>query len=249
MRHPSAVAVLLLWLLAASPGLAGAQAAPRTLETLGLEVGQSADEVDSLTRAMGYVLQSRKTYPAVAGLPAQVAEVFYVKRNPQGERQAAIGIGFGPLTGKALVIAREETFDKPVPVSAVRAELIQKYGPALPSEAGSHELHWAALKDWSSPNSLSKCWPAAYPVVSYQQDLPGHRHCRSGVEVLLGKGASSFSVLKLSLADFDRYVSEWSAYTRRLKEAQRADAPRVPSPSPAQKQTQTRMPIQPLPKT
>lgn len=235
MRHPSAAAVVLACLFAASPGLAGAQAAPRTLETLGLAVGQSADEVDSITRALGYVLLSRKTLPAAAGMPAHVAEVFYVRRSPQGERQAAIGIGFGPLTGKALVIAREETLDKPMAVSAARAEMVQKYGPALPSEGGLHELHWAALKDWSSPNSVSKCWPAAYPVVSYQQDLPGHRHCRSGVEVLLGKGASTFSVLRLSLADFDRYVSEWGAYTRQLREAQHADLKRTqsrPAPKP-----------------
>ncbi len=235
MRHSFAAAVVLAWLLSASAGPARAQAAPRTLETLGLAVGQSADEVDSITRALGYVLQSRKTLPAAVGMPERVAEVFYVRRNPQGERQAAIGVGFGPLTGKALVIAREETLDKPVAVSTVRAELIQKYGPALPSEAGLHELHWVALKDWSSPHSVSKCWPAAYPVVSYQQDLAGHRHCRSGMEVLLGRGTSTFSVLKLSLADFDRYVSEWGAYTRQLREVQH----------PEPKRTQAR----PVPKT
>lgn len=222
MRHPRHVAVVVL--LAAAAGSALAQSAPKVLETLGLQVGQSPDEVEGLTRSLGYVLQSKKAFPARSGLPERTAEAHYVKRSPQGDRQALIGIGFGPVSGKALVIAREERMDKGVSAPALRAAMIEKYGPPAPSDSAGFELHWYELRDRHSSASPGKCWPASYPVLSYQQDLRGRRHCRSGMEVLLGRGAQGSSVLKISLVDFERSMEEWAEYARLQQQDKAADA-------------------------
>lgn len=229
MRHPRHAAALAL--LAAAAGGALAQPAPKVLETLGLQIGQSPDEVEGLTRSLGYVLQSKKAFPARPGLPERTAEVIYVKRSPQGDRQASIGIGFGPVSGKALVIAREEIMDKGVSAAALRAAMVEKYGPPAPSDSAGFELHWYELKDRHSAASPSKCWPASYPVLSYQQDLQGRRHCRAGVEVLLGRGAQGASLLKISLADFERSLAEWTAYARLLQQDKSADVVKEKAPA------------------
>lgn len=236
MRHPSIasrVVVPAVFVTACAAGAACAQSAPKTLETLGLKIGQSADEVDSMTRSLGYVLQSKKAYPPQSGLPQRAAEAYYVRKSPQGDKLGSIGVGFGPMSGKAVVIAREETLEKPMPVAVMRAAMIEKYGPAVPDDLPRFEMHWTDLKDRSAAASPGKCWPAAYPVLDYHLDLQGRRHCRSGVEVLLGKGGLSFSTLKVSLVDFELYVSEWAAFSKLLQQEKSAEVEKVrPQPVP-----------------
>lgn len=185
------------------------QTSIKTMETLGFKIGDTPAQVEKIVLSQGYVVNNKSMHPPSLGLPERVSTLMFEKKGANNSVDGAVEVAFGPVSGKALAVARVEKYGKTVLVSELSKALVEKYGQ--PTRLVGHTALWEEARAGKEKESAIKggCNPGFYFVTNYSNMLEGRSHCKRALHVLMGAGGSEAREIKVNMVDFENYVDEF----------------------------------------
>ena len=193
---------------------------PLSVETLGVKLGDTPDQVDQVLRKQGFVFQSQSTHMLGPDLPGLLWARHYVLRDPKdvNREYISIGVRFGPQSVRVLSIRRVDNFPTPVSAAKLEAALIAKYGqtngPKKPW--GLNPYHWVAYQpSYNAAKGHQEICDARSSInANGEVEASRLKDCRYAVWASLtgaDAGEPLFRHMELMIADHSAVVAEFKA--------------------------------------
>jgi hypothetical protein len=218
------------------PGQSGNYAVPKVLETMGVKIGDTRQQVDKVLTSQGYKLGGTNNHLLGMHLQGILLSTVYTKKSAKSSpywSDPMIDVRYGPQSGKVLSIRRKERFDNPVVAEEIKKALTEKYG--TPTSQYSGDMNWVAYRPgytYGSKNSdLDECKARGNVNLNGSSGTPRFQNCRVAVSVMLGDSNNSgkeYQSIEVMITDFTTSEPELlAAYaTMKRKEAEEIEAHR-----------------------
>jgi len=210
------------------PGQAGNYAVPKVLETMGVKIGDTREQVDKVLTAQGYKLDETINYSLGMHLQGILWGTIYRKKSGKNSpywTEPFVDVRYGPQSGKVLSIRRQERFDNPVVFEELQKALFDKYG--TPTSQHSSDMNWVAYRPGyvnSSKNSdVEECKARGNVTLSNSMGTPRFQNCRVAVGVQLGEAknnAREYQSIEVMITDVATSEAEAMAAYSTMKRKQ-----------------------------
>jgi hypothetical protein len=194
-------------------------AVPKVLETIGVNIGDSRQQVEKVLTSQGYKLASTSNHLLGMHLQGILWSQVYVKksaRNSPYDPDPMVDVRYGPQSGKVLTIRRKEKFDTPVVATELKKALIDKYG--TPTSQPGPDLNWVAYrpgfvhtgKDWDR----EECKARGNVNLMGSSGPSRFKECRVAVGVALSDSPNSgreYRTIEVMVTDFATSDAELAA--------------------------------------
>ncbi|MDY7540112.1 hypothetical protein QN372_13130 [Undibacterium sp. RTI2.1] len=192
---------------------------PKVLETIGIKIGDTRQQVDQVLTGKGYKLGSTNTHPMGQSFPGILWSLVYTINSSAstGSRDLAmVDVRFGPQSGKVMAILRREKFDHPVVATEIKKALMEKYG--TPSSQTSSDLNWMAYRPGYSRTGvgidLNDCNGRFGTAINVSYPMSKFKDCRQSVGVALAESNNSgreYNTIEVGVTDFAMMTAEYAA--------------------------------------
>lgn len=201
-------------------GIANSAGIPKVMETYGIKLGDTRQQVEQILTSQGFKLGSTNNHLLGMNFLGVLWSQVYVKNGGKETGYAtrdSVDVRFGPQSGRVLGIRRQERFDHPVVATEIRKALIEKYG--TPSSQAFGEMNWVSYRQAAGGRSsdVEKC--KAYGGVNldgYRADTD-FKECKLAVGVRLAGGGLEYSQIEVMVTDFVANEAEWAATHAMMK--------------------------------
>lgn len=213
---------------ASCAAVAHAEGVPKSLETFGLKIGDTAQQVEKVLVPQGFILNSTGKYPAEVAKDS-ISGVKYIKA--VGGKLGVVEVTFGPSSGRAVQVRRwGQNFDQKALVADLRKQLAEKYGTPHDNST-SQDLRWISTVT-GKPDG--KCGPNSDISPSFVMDsqLEKVKTCDKAIAVAI-KGYSEWATgIDVTIVDYAAVAKEWEPIIlarQRAKQAEIDNAKKVPA--------------------
>lgn len=215
---------------APEPGQPGNYAVPKVLETMGVKIGDTRQQVDKVLTSQGYKLNETNNHLLGMHLQGILWSTVYRKKTGQNSpywEEPMVDVRYGPQSGKVLSIRRKERFDNPIVSEEIKKALTEKYG--MPTSQYSGDMNWVAYRPgyaYGIKNSdLDECKARGNVNLTGSLGTPRFQNCRVAVSVALGESNNSgkeYRSIEVMITDFTTSEAELFAAhaTMKRKEAE-----------------------------
>ncbi|WP_332854186.1 hypothetical protein [Duganella sp. S19_KUP01_CR8] len=196
----------LLAALFATTTLAGAAHAadiPKSLETMGIKIGDTQQQVEKVLFAGGYKPSRTHVRPADSVYAARPDSIDYTI--PDSPKRSRVTVAYGPMDGRAVQIERTaEVFEQKVLNEELRKQLQEKYGQLPPNEGKYGDMHWVHTK---TGKPEYECF-ARNASLTFAHALLMDRmlKCDKSVTVTIVGDSTWATSISVSIIDFDAAV-------------------------------------------
>lgn len=199
-------------------------AVPKVLETIGVNIGDTRQQVDKVLTSQGYKLSSTNTHLLGMHFQGILWSQVYVKKtgkNSPYDPDPMVDVRYGPQSGKVLSIRRKEKFDTLVVATEIKKALIEKYGTPTSQTLG--ELNWVAYRPGYARNSWDReeCKARGNVNLNGSSGPSRFKDCRVAVGVMLGDSPNSereYRSIEVMVTDFASSDAEFAvAYAAMAK--------------------------------
>jgi hypothetical protein len=208
------------------PGMVGNVSVPKVLETLGVRVGDTRQQVDKTLTSQGYTLASTNSHLLGMHFQGILWSLVYVKksgRNSPYQQDPMVDVRFGPQSGKVLAIRRKERFDNLVVTEEIKRALTEKYG--TPTSQGSGDMNWVAYRPGATGGGKNwdrnECKAAGNVNLNGSPDRSRFKDCRMAVSAMLSDSPNSgreYQSIEVMVTDFTTSEAEFAvAYAAMAK--------------------------------
>jgi len=193
--------------------LAQAQDGPKLMETLGIKIGDTPEQIEKILAPQGYKAGNRSEHVLGPDFRGRLAYIMYAKAATGFEQAGEITVGFGPQSGTAVAIARRENFYRNVSASELKKALTEKYG--LPNSDTAGNMRWMSYKPGVNPKSISpeSCKVRDNMQINYGQDVRQFKDCKQSLYVGLSESPNNgleYRKIEVGMIDFSVYSTEWA---------------------------------------
>ncbi|MFZ6845635.1 hypothetical protein [Undibacterium sp. RuTC16W] len=227
----------------AGSGAVSKDGIPKVLETIGIKIGDTRQQVDQVLTSKGYKLGSTNNHPLGQNFPGVLWSLVYTINSSAstGSRDLAmVDVRFGPQSGRVMAILRREKFDHPVVATEIKKALIEKYG--TPSSQTSSDLNWIAYRPGYSRagvgTDLNDCNGRFGTAINVGYTMSKFKDCRQSVSVALAGSNNSgleYNNIEVGVTDFVMMTAEYAAArammdkknTEILEEHKKAPVPKL----------------------
>ncbi len=198
------------------PGSAGKDGIPKVLETIGVNIGDTRQQVDKVLTSQGYKLDSTSNHLLGMHFQGILWSLVYIKKTGKNSywQEPMVDVRFGPQSGKVLSIRRKEAYDTPVVATEIKKALIEKYG--TPSSQYSSDLNWVAYRPGvarSNNSDRTECKASGNVNLTSSPGPSRFKDCRVAVSVSLSDSTNSgreYRGIEVMITDFVTSEAEFA---------------------------------------
>lgn len=193
----------LLAALFATVTLAGAAHAadiPKSLETMGIKIGDTQQQVEKVLFADGYKANRTHVRPADTVYAARPDNIEYTVAN--APTRARVTVTFGPMDGRVVQIERSaEKFEQKVLNTELRKQLLEKYGQLPPNEGKYGDMHWVRTK---TGTLINDCYARSIGVTfAHAAMMDRIVNCDKAVQVAFVGDSTWTTSMSVVITDYD----------------------------------------------
>lgn len=198
------------------PGQAGNYAVPKVLETMGVKIGDTREQVDKVLTSQGYKLDETSNHLLGNHLQGILRSTVYRKKSGKSSpyrQDPMVDVRYGPQSGKVLSIRRQERYDNPVVGEEIRKALIEKYG--TPTSQYSDDFNWVAYRpgytNGGKNSDVEECKARGNVSLHGSNGTPRFQNCRVAVGAQLGQssnGGKLYQSIEVMITDYTTSEAE-----------------------------------------
>ncbi|HEU4776415.1 MAG TPA: hypothetical protein VFS95_06280 [Telluria sp.] len=207
------------------PGQAGNVAVPKVLETMGVKIGDTPQQVDKVLTAQGYKKYDTTNHLLGMHFQGILWSTKYVKKSGKNSpywNDPMIDVRYGPQSGKVLAIRRTEKFETPVVGSVIKQALTEKYG--TPTSGRYEDVNWVAYRPGFSygikDSDRDECTARGNVNLNGSPDRGKFKDCRVAVGVRLGDivNGKEYGSIEVMITDFTTSEAEFAVAYAAMKQ-------------------------------
>ncbi|MYM97211.1 hypothetical protein [Duganella vulcania] len=219
--------------LIAATALAGAAHAadiPKSLETMGIKIGDTQQQVEKVLFADGYKPNRTHVRPADTVYAARPDNIEYTV--PNMPKRSRVTVTYGPMDGRVVQIERSaEVFEQKVLNEELRKQLQEKYGQLPPGEGKYGDMHWVRTK---TGKSEFECF-ARNASITFAHALLMNKmlKCDKAVTVAIAGDSTWATAISVTIVDFDTALKNLQPIAAAAEKAKQDDinaAKKAPPP-------------------
>lgn len=211
------------------PGQAGNVAVPKVLETMGVKIGDTPEQVDKVLTAQGYKKYDTTNHLLGMHFQGILWSTKYIKKSGKNSpywNDPMIDVRYGPQSGKALAIRRTEKFESPLVASEIKKALTEKYG--TPTSGRYEDVNWVAYRpgySYGIKDSDRDDCTARGNVNLNGSPTPGKfKDCRVAVGVRLGDiSGNYYGSIEVMITDYTTSEAEFAVAYAAVKQKDAAE--------------------------